>query len=197
KCDLIAVPDFAFGAMENLGCITFREVLLLADPERATQPELQNVADVIHHELAHMWFGDLVTMKWWNGIWLNEAFATFMEMKCTDAYRPDWERWVNFGLSRTAAFDVDSLSSTRPIEFDVDDDHLVRLRQQRFRYEPADEVDPRWSIPVLFAYGAGDRRVESRVLLRDPEHAFELDFKPEWVHLNVGGSGFYRVRYSS
>jgi len=119
KCDLIAVPDFAFGAMENLGCITFREVLVLVDPELSTQPELQNVADVIHHELAHMWFGDLVTMKWWNGIWLNEAFATFMEMKCTEAFRPEWERWVSFGLSRTAAFDVDSLRSTRPIEFEV------------------------------------------------------------------------------
>jgi puromycin-sensitive aminopeptidase len=123
KVDLVAVPDFAFGAMENLGCITFREVLLLVDPERATQPELQNVADVIHHELAHMWFGDLVTMKWWNGIWLNEAFATFMEMKCTDAFRPEWQRWVNFGLSRTAAFDVDALSTTRPIEFEVVSPH--------------------------------------------------------------------------
>jgi puromycin-sensitive aminopeptidase len=123
KCDLVAVPDFAFGAMENLGCITFREVLLLVDPERSTQAELQNVADVIHHELAHMWFGDLVTMKWWNGIWLNEAFATFMEMKCTDAFRPDWERWVNFGLSRSAAFDVDALATTRPIEFEVVSPH--------------------------------------------------------------------------
>ncbi len=119
KCDLVAVPDFAFGAMENLGCITFREVLLLVDPDRSTQPELQNIADVIHHELAHMWFGDLVTMKWWNGIWLNEAFATFMEVKCTDAFRPQWERWVSFGLSRSAAFEVDSLHSTRPIEFEV------------------------------------------------------------------------------
>ena len=123
KVDLVAVPDFAFGAMENLGCVTFREVLLLVDPERATHHELQNVADVIHHELAHMWFGDLVTMKWWNGIWLNEAFATFMEMKCTDAFRPEWERWVNFGLSRTTAFDVDALSSTRPIEFEVISPH--------------------------------------------------------------------------
>ncbi len=119
KLDLVAIPDFAFGAMENLGCVTFREILLLVDPARATQPDLQRVADVIHHEIAHMWFGDLVTMRWWNGIWLNEAFATFMEMKCTDAFRPQWERWVDFGTSRTAAFDVDSLESTRPIEFDV------------------------------------------------------------------------------
>ncbi len=119
KCDLVAIPDFAFGAMENLGCITFREVLLLVDPATATQPELQRTADVINHELAHMWFGDLVTMVWWNGLWLNEAFATFMEMRCTDAYRPEWKRWVDFGLSRTAAFDTDSLASTRPIEFKV------------------------------------------------------------------------------
>ncbi|HAP78586.1 MAG TPA: peptidase, partial [Acidimicrobiaceae bacterium] len=70
KCDMIALPDFAAGAMENLGCITYRENLLLADPAASTQFELQNLADVITHELAHMWFGDLVTMKWWNGIWL-------------------------------------------------------------------------------------------------------------------------------
>lgn len=119
KLDLVAIPDFAFGAMENLGCVTFREVLLLVDPTEVTQPELQSVTDVIAHELAHMWFGDLVTMKWWNGIWLNEAFATFMEMLATDAFRPEWDRWSSFGLSRTAAFDVDSLASTRPIEYPV------------------------------------------------------------------------------
>ncbi len=119
KLDMLAIPDFAFGAMENLGCVTYREVLLLVDPDEATQPELQRVADVINHELAHMWFGDLVTMRWWNGIWLNEAFATFMETRATDAYRPDWDRWTDFGLSRSAAFDVDALEATRPIEFDV------------------------------------------------------------------------------
>ena len=111
KLDLIAIPDFAFGAMENLGCVTFRETLLLVDRDRATQAELQRVADVVAHEIAHMWFGDLVTMGWWNGIWLNEAFATFMEMLTTDAFRPEWERWTDFGLARSAAFDTDSLST--------------------------------------------------------------------------------------
>ena len=99
--------------MENLGCVTFRETALLLDEERSTQAELQRVADVVAHEIAHMWFGDLVTMGWWNGIWLNEAFATFMEMMTTDAFRPEWERWTAFGLARSAAFDTDSLSTTR------------------------------------------------------------------------------------
>ena len=119
KVDLVALPDFAFGAMENLGCITFREVLLLVDPETATQRELESVAAVLSHELAHLWFGDLVTMRWWNGIWLNEAFATFMELKAVEAYRPDWEVWTGFGVARTSALDVDSLASTRPIEYPV------------------------------------------------------------------------------
>ncbi len=119
KCDLLALPDFAAGAMENLGCITFREVLLLVDPETSTQVEQELVAAVVAHELAHMWFGDLVTMKWWNGIWLNEAFATFMEVAATDAFAPHWTMWTSFGLDRTAAFEVDSLHSTRTVEFPV------------------------------------------------------------------------------
>ena len=119
KLDMVAVPDFAFGAMENLGCVIYRETLLLVDPTSATQAELSTVVDVIAHELAHMWFGDLVTMSWWNGIWLNEAFATFMEMKCADAFRPQWQRWMHFGRERTTAFDTDALSRTRPIEYPV------------------------------------------------------------------------------
>jgi puromycin-sensitive aminopeptidase len=120
KCDMLALPDFAAGAMENLGCITFREHLLLVDPATATQQEQQLVADVVAHELAHMWFGDLVTMKWWNGIWLNEAFATFMEIAACTAYRPDWLRWTTFSLERSAAFEVDSLASTRSVEYPVE-----------------------------------------------------------------------------
>ena len=119
KVDLLALPDFASGAMENVGCITFREVLLLVDPETSTQVEQELVALVVAHELAHMWFGDLVTMSWWNGIWLNEAFATFMEYAACDAFMPQWKLWTSFGLDRSAAFDVDSLHSTRTIEFPV------------------------------------------------------------------------------
>jgi puromycin-sensitive aminopeptidase len=120
KLDLVAVPDFAFGAMENLGAVVFREVLLLADPAAASRQELQRVTDVICHEIAHMWFGDLVTMSWWNGIWLNEAFATFMEIHGTDAFRPEWRRWDEFSLARTQAFDVDALAHTRAVEYPVE-----------------------------------------------------------------------------
>lgn len=119
KLDLLAIPDFASGAMENLGAITFRETALLVDQRAATHAELERVADVVAHENAHMWFGDLVTMSWWNGLWLNEAFATFMEMLAVDAWKPEWKRWESFSMSRAAAFSVDGLQNTRPIEYPV------------------------------------------------------------------------------
>jgi puromycin-sensitive aminopeptidase len=119
KLDMVAIPDFAFGAMENLGCITYRESALLVDPNSASLTEKQRAAAVVAHEIAHMWFGDLVTMEWWEGIWLNEAFATFMEVLCTDDLRPQWKMWVGFGVDRDAALQVDGLHSTRPIEYEV------------------------------------------------------------------------------
>ncbi len=119
KLDMVAIPDFGFGAMENLGCITYRETALLVDTAIATQVELARVASVIAHEIAHMWFGDLVTMKWWNGIWLNEAFATFAETKCTAAFRPEWDFWLVFASDRARSQETDALASTRPIEYPV------------------------------------------------------------------------------
>jgi puromycin-sensitive aminopeptidase len=119
KMDLIAIPDFASGAMENLGAITFRETALLVDEKTASHAEMERVADVVAHEIAHMWFGDLVTMKWWNGIWLNEAFATFAEMLAVDNWKPNWKRWESFGVMRATASAIDGLKSTRPIEFPV------------------------------------------------------------------------------
>jgi puromycin-sensitive aminopeptidase len=119
KLDLVALPDFAFGAMENLGCVTFRESALLVDTDAVTQAEATQVALTIIHEIAHMWFGDLVTMKWWNGIWLNEAFATFMEHAGVDALRPDWKTWDDFSAQRAMALDIDALSNTRAVEYEV------------------------------------------------------------------------------
>jgi puromycin-sensitive aminopeptidase len=119
KLDNIALPDFAQGAMENVGCVTYREQVLLIDPARSTQEEQLGVAETVAHELAHMWFGDLVTMRWWNGIWLNEAFATFMSMLAVDDFRPGWEIWNTFTRDRSNAFEVDALETTRPIEYEV------------------------------------------------------------------------------
>lgn len=119
KLDLVGIPDFSFGAMENHGCVTFRESALLLDQATATPTELERVATVIAHEIAHMWFGNLVTMEWWDGIWLNEAFATFMELKCADSFEPAWDVWQRSNLGVCAALDTDSLASTRAIEHPV------------------------------------------------------------------------------
>ena len=119
KLDMIAIPDFAAGAMENLGLVTYRMTDLLIDPSTASHAEVRRVATVINHEIAHMWFGDLVTMEWWEGIWLNEAFASFMEGICSDDFRPEWKTWVDFNPSRDMAFGVDGLHSTRAIEYEV------------------------------------------------------------------------------
>jgi len=120
KLDHIGIPDFAAGAMENLGLITYRDAYLVIDEARASQGELQNSIDVIGHETAHMWFGDLVTMKWWEGAWLNEAFASFMDIKTTAAKKPEWKRWLTFANGEVPwAMATDQLASTRPIEFEV------------------------------------------------------------------------------
>ncbi len=284
KLDLVAIPDFAFGAMENLGCVTFRETALLVDVAQGSQTDLVRVADVVNHEIAHMWFGDLVTMKWWTGIWLNEAFATFMELKATDAFRPEWDRWTSFGVERAAAFAVDSLAATRPIEFPVvspadaegmfdvltyqkgcavmrmleqyvgedgfrdglrlymathaygntetgdlwdaielatrqpvrstmdswilqggfplvtatlaADGTSVTLEQERFRLlADADSTDqPLWSVPVVLRTSTGDVR---KVMLAERSATVALDAKADWLVVNAGASGFYRVRYAS
>ena len=135
KVDLIAIPDFASGAMENLGAITFRETALLVDEKTASRSELERVADVVSHENAHMWFGDLVTMKWWNGIWLNEAFATFMEMLAVDRWKPHWKRWESFSVSRASAMAIDGLRSTRSVEFTVRSPEDARAMFDVLTYE--------------------------------------------------------------
>jgi puromycin-sensitive aminopeptidase len=282
KLDLLAVPDFAAGAMENLGAITFRENALLVDVAAASHAELERVADVVAHEIAHMWFGDLVTMAWWNGIWLNEAFATFMEMLAVDAWRPEWRRWVTFGVSRAAAMGVDGLVASRPIEFPVEaprdceamfdlltyekgasvlrmlEQHLgadtfrdgvrgylvrhrygnaettdlwralgqragqpipevmggwifragyplvsveadgpaLQLSQRRFTYVgDAADVET-WRVPITFRTSVGGRLVEQRVLLDQAATRVALPAQADWVVVNAGGHGFYRVRYA-
>ena len=119
KIDFIAVKNFSAGAMENAGAITFRETDLLIDEKTATIAELKRTAEVILHELAHMWFGDLVTMEWWTWLWLNESFATFMALICLDDLYPEWHSVDDFASSRASALRLDSLKSTHPIECPV------------------------------------------------------------------------------
>lgn len=284
ELDLIAIPDFASGAMENLGAITFRETALLVDREKATRTELERVADVVAHENAHMWFGDLVTMKWWNGLWLNEAFATFMEMLAVDAWKPEWRRWDSFTVSRAAAMQVDGLKSTRPIEFPVErpeeaagmfdvltyekgasvlrmleqylgadkfrdgirlylkrhaydnaettdlwdaiEDSIkqpvrslmdtwifqpgypmigvaqegksIRLTQEIFRYlQDGSDRERKWHAPIFIRAGTKAGIVSKTLLLTEREQRIELDEAPQWVVINAGAHGFYRVRYDS
>lgn len=284
KLDLVAIPDFAMGAMENLGAITFRETALLIDENKAARSELERVADVVSHENAHMWFGDLVTMKWWNGLWLNEAFATFMELMAVDDWKPDWQRWTSFSVSRAAALQVDGLQSTRPIEFPVHhpdeaagmfdiltyekgaavlrmleqylgpqtfragivnylqkheyanaettdlwdaieesaqqpvrtlmdswvfqsgyplvnvktEQHTLVVSQQIFQYLPNEaDATRRWYVPLFIRASAGGSVVNKTVLLEDGDVQIELPAQPDWVIVNAGGHGFYRVRYSS
>ncbi len=120
KLDLVALPDFAAGAMENWGAITFRESLLLYDENNSSTRTKQLIAEVISHELAHQWFGNLVTMQWWNDLWLNESFATFMATKILDVFHPEWNLWDQFvDDSINGAMTMDSLRSTHPIDVEV------------------------------------------------------------------------------
>jgi len=115
KLDMIGLPDFAAGAMENTGLITYREVILLLDDKKASVGLHREVATVIAHEIAHQWFGDLVTMQWWDDIWLNEGFATWMENKAVAAWKPDWHLELDDVQGTTGSLSVDGLKNTRPI----------------------------------------------------------------------------------
>jgi aminopeptidase N len=115
KLDMIGLPDFAAGAMENTGFITYREVILQIDDKKASVGLHKEVALVIAHEMAHQWFGDLVTMQWWDDIWLNEGFATWMEGKAVGAWKPEWHMDLDDTEGTVQALSVDALKNTRPI----------------------------------------------------------------------------------
>jgi aminopeptidase N len=119
KSDHVAVPDFSAGAMENWGLITYRERVLLID-EKTSQSTKELVASVICHELSHQWFGNLVTMKWWDDLWLNESFANMMEYVAVDALEPSWNIWQLFASHETAvALSRDHISGVQPVKVHV------------------------------------------------------------------------------
>ena len=115
KLDLIAIPDFEAGAMENFGCITFRETELLVDEKDGTLPARKDVAETVAHEMAHQWFGDLVTPVWWDNLWLNEGFATWMETKAAGKWQPKWHYEQDVAEDLNRILDEDAVRTTRPI----------------------------------------------------------------------------------
>jgi puromycin-sensitive aminopeptidase len=119
KLDQVAVPDFEAGAMENAGLITYRETALLCDPQSASIAQRKRIAEVVTHEIAHQWFGNWVTMAWWDDLWLNEAFATWMAYKIVNEWQPGWRMWLDFDVGKAAALRLDELSSTHPIRAEV------------------------------------------------------------------------------
>ncbi|XP_008808926.2 aminopeptidase M1-like [Phoenix dactylifera] len=119
KLDMVAIPDFAAGAMENYGLVTYRETALLYDARHSAAANKQRVAIVVAHELAHQWFGNLVTMEWWTHLWLNEGFATWVSYLAADSLFPEWKIWTQFLDETTMGLRLDSLAESHPIEVDI------------------------------------------------------------------------------
>lgn len=148
KCDLIALPDFAAGAMENWGCVTFREQALLVDPKNTSLGSKQYVALVVAHELTHQWFGNLVTMRWWTDLWLNEGFASWMEYLAIDNMYPDWQLWTQFIVDeQQQALKLDALENTHPIEVPVHHPDEIRTIFDAISYSKGASV-----INMLYRY---------------------------------------------
>ncbi|KMZ61534.1 Aminopeptidase M1 [Zostera marina] len=119
KLDMIAIPDFAAGAMENYGLVTYRDTALLYDEHHSAAANKQRVANVVAHELAHQWFGNLVTMEWWTHLWLNEGFATWVSYLANDSMFPEWNVWTQFLDQCTQGLRLDALAESHPIEVDI------------------------------------------------------------------------------
>jgi len=141
KLDMVALPDFASGAMENWGLVTYREQCLLVDPKNTSLSNKQYVAMVVAHELAHQWFGNLVTMRWWTDLWLNEGFASWIEYMAVDKLFPDWQMWIQFlAEEQQAALRLDALENTHPIEVPVHHPDEIRTIFDTISYSKGSSV---------------------------------------------------------
>ncbi len=126
KLDLVAIPDFAAGAMENWGADTFRETTLLIDPRNSSAAAEERVVEVVDHELAHQWHGNLVTMRWWDSLWLNEGFASWMELIACKRIHPDWKPEDRFiAEDFLSALNADALKSSRPVQVTINNPHEI------------------------------------------------------------------------
>jgi len=140
KLDMIGIPDFEAGAMENFGAITYREEAFLINEKTASDAEKKNVAEVITHEMAHQWFGDMVTMEWWNNLWLNEGFATWMEHKPVAAWKPEWNIPQDQAEELDGTLNYDSGKITRPIRSKADTPDEINQQFDGISYGKAGAV---------------------------------------------------------
>ncbi len=142
KMDMVALPDFASGAMENWGLVTYRETALLVDPKNSSAQAKQRVAEVVDHELAHQWFGNLVTMEWWTDLWLNEGFASYMGPKAVHAQFPEWDVWNQFvSAEYLTALHDDALKNSHPIEIPVKNPSEIREIFDHITYNKGSAVN--------------------------------------------------------
>ncbi len=171
KSDQVALPDFSSGAMENWGLITYREVALLADPSTSSISSKQYIATVITHELAHQWFGNLVTMKWWNNLWLNESFATLMEYIAVDALHPEWNIWLDFASNETImALRRDAIDGVQSVQMDVNH---------------PDEISTLFDGAIVYAKGARLLRMLQQYI---GDEAFQLGLKDYFMSFAYGNT---------
>jgi len=167
KLDLVGIPDFSAGAMENAGCITFREVILLIDEKQGSVDLKKTIASVVAHEMAHMWFGDLVTMKWWDDIWLNEGFATWMSSKPLEKWKPEWNYDLDDVIGTGGTVNTDSLASTRPIHQAADTPAQIQELFDGIAYGKASSV-----LRMLEAYlGEGTFQAGVNAYLQQHQYA--------------------------
>lgn len=177
KSDHIALPDFSSGAMENWGLITYREVALLADPSSTSVSSKHYIATVIAHELSHQWFGNLVTMKWWNNLWLNESFATLMEYIAVDALHPEWNVWLDFStMESIMALRRDSLEGVQPVQLEV--------------HHP-DEISTLFDASIVYAKGARLLRMLQHYIGHEAFQAGLRSYFEKYAYKNTEGDDLW------
>ncbi len=176
KIDAIGLADFEAGAMENPGAITYRLTAIAADPAEASTDTLKDIFYTAAHELTHMWWGDLVTMAWWNDLWLNESFATFVGWKATAELNPEWGMWRDFVATLARPFALDALVSTHPISFQVEN---ARQAAERF------DVITYWK-------GAGVVRMIERFLGSKAFQAGVQSYLRRYAERNATADDFWR-----
>ncbi|KAK0597687.1 hypothetical protein LWI29_027625 [Acer saccharum] len=223
KLDMVAVPEFAAGAMENFGLIVYRDNEMLYSDSKSTARKKQRMSIVVAHEVAHHWFGNLVTMEWWTHLWLNEGFATWVIYMATDNLFPEWNTWTNFIRETTGGLSLDALEQSHPVEVEVHHVHGVEQVFDDIGYRKGSAVirmlhgylgddifqsqflssglhgDGEWTVPITLALGSYDKRknflMESKFGTVDISEFFPSSDETLWIKVNAEQSGFYRVMY--